>query len=37
MEDWQSRFIDEYNALKDKYTKLHRSINSVTSQTNKTY
>lgn len=26
MEDWQRRFIDEYNALKDKYTKLHKMV-----------
>nr|DAK45561.1 MAG TPA: hypothetical protein [Caudoviricetes sp.] len=26
MEDWQRRFIDEYNSLKDKYTKLHKMI-----------
>lgn len=26
MEDWQRRFIDEYNALKDKYTKLHEMV-----------
>lgn len=26
MEDWQRRFIDEYNALKDKYKKLHKMI-----------
>ena len=26
MEDWQRRFIDEYNSLKDKYTKLHKMV-----------
>lgn len=26
MQDRQRRFIDEYNALKDKYTKLHKMI-----------
>ena len=26
MEDWKRRFIDEYNALKDKYTKLHKTV-----------
>ena len=26
MEDWERRFIDEYNLLKDKYTKLHKMI-----------
>lgn len=26
MEDWKERFIDEYNSLKDKYTKLHKMV-----------
>lgn len=26
MEDWKERFKKEYNALKDKYTKLHKMI-----------
>lgn len=26
MEDWKERFIDEYNELKDKYTKLHKMV-----------
>ena len=26
MEDWQRRFLHEYNSLKDKYTKLPKTI-----------
>lgn len=26
MKDWQKRFIDEYNALKEKYAKLHKMV-----------
>lgn len=26
MEDWKERFIDEYNSLKDKYTKSHKMV-----------
>ena len=26
MKDWKEGFIDEYNLLKDKYTKLHKMV-----------
>lgn len=26
MKDYQKRFVDEYHALKDKYTKLHKMV-----------